>query len=226
MKNKKILLSITIPAILILAILLITIPKNQTYKVDTSDIIQRNSIIQNIASSQVNQTEIEGLILMREEEKLARDVYLFLFDKWQLNIFNNIASSEQTHTDAIKDLLERYEITDPMKTDKQGNFQSQEMQNLYNELTLKGSTSLIDALIIGATIEDLDIKDLEKLKKETDNQDIILTYENLAKGSRNHLRAFVNQINSNGGKYSPQYISEEEYNSIISTEQEKGMIIS
>lgn len=163
---------------------------------------------------------------MREEEKLARDVYLFLFDKWQLNIFNNIASSEQTHTDAIKDLLERYEITDPMKTDKQGNFQSQEMQNLYNELTLKGSTSLIDALIIGATIEDLDIKDLEKLKKETDNQDIILTYENLAKGSRNHLRAFVNQINSNGGKYSPQYISEEEYNSIISTEQEKGMIIS
>ena len=222
--NKKLILSITILTVLILAILLITSFPNETYKVDASDIIQRNSIIENVAASEIDQTEIQGLVLMREEEKLARDVYLFLYDKWQLKIFNNIAASEQTHTDAIKDLLERYEISDPIQNDEKGIFQNQELQNLYNELTKKGSTSLVEALIVGATIEDLDIKDLQELKSKTDNQDIILTYENLEKGSRNHLRAFIKQIKSNGEDYTPKYISQEEYNSIIENSQERGMI--
>lgn len=49
---------------------------------------------------------------MREEEKLARDVYLTFGEKWGLTLFTNIAKSEQTHTDAVKTLLDRYEIKD------------------------------------------------------------------------------------------------------------------
>ena len=59
---------------------------------------------------------------------------------------------------------------------------------------------------------------------ETDNSDIIKVYNNLQKGSRNHLRAFFDQIENNGGSYSPQYLSQEEFNSIISSEQEKGQV--
>ena len=54
------------------------------------------------------------LTYMREEEKLARDVYIFLYDKWGSQIFNNISVSEQTHMDAIKTLLDRYGIPDPV----------------------------------------------------------------------------------------------------------------
>jgi hypothetical protein len=82
----------------------------------------------------------------------------------------------------------------------------------------------LDALIVGATIEDLDIYDLNEFLEETDNSDIIKVYSNLQKGSRNHLRAFIDQIERNRGSYSPQYISQEEFNSIISTEQEKGQV--
>ena len=56
----------------------------------------------------------------------------------------------------------------------------------------------MDALIVGATVEDLDIKDLIDLLNKTDNPDIILVYNNLNKGSRNHLRAFIAQIESLG----------------------------
>ena len=94
------------------------------------------------------------------------------------------------------------------------------MQALYDSLVQKGKTSLLEALIVGATVEDLDIKDLETLKKETAKEDILVTYNNLQKGSRNHLRAFVKNIQANGGTYTPQYISISDYNSIISAEQE------
>ena len=35
--------------------------------------------------------EVEALQYMREEEKLARDVYLALYEEWQLPIFQTIA---------------------------------------------------------------------------------------------------------------------------------------
>ena len=42
--------------------------------------------------------EASDLIFLREEEKLARDVYLALYDAWGTPIFLNISSSEQKHT--------------------------------------------------------------------------------------------------------------------------------
>jgi hypothetical protein len=161
---------------------------------------------------------------MREEEKLARDVYLTLGDMWGMQIFSNIATSEQTHTDAIKTLLERYELNDPVTDDSIGVFTDLNMQKLYADLITQGSESLLAALIVGATIEDLDIKDLDEAMAENSKSDIEIVYQNLQKGSRNHMRAFVRQIERNGGTYSPQYISVSDYESILSSSQERGRI--
>ncbi len=178
--------------------------------------------ISDIPKSDLNDIEKAGLILMREEEKLARDVYVTLGEKWNLPIFSNISRSEQMHTDAVKALLDRYEIEDPIKDNTTGIFTSPELSELYKNLVAKGSTSLMDALEVGATIEDLDIKDLNELLAKTDNKDIKVTYDFLNKGSRNHMRAFSRQIDNRGESYTPQYISSTEYENILSSPHERG----
>ncbi len=180
-------------------------------------------IIKSFPYQNLSEKEKEGLIEMREEEKLARDVYLTLYNKWKLQIFKNIAGSEQTHTDSIKYLLEKYNISDPVTNDNIGEFSNPKFKELYNKLVDQGSKSIVDALKVGATIEDLDIADLEKWLNETDNEDIKFVYENLMKGSRNHMRAFVKMLSIYGEKYIPQYISKEEYEQIINSSMERGM---
>lgn len=198
-----------------------SVPK---YVIDQSDFLDGNELIKDIPESQLSDTEIDGLILMREEEKLARDVYTSLWEKWEVNIFNNIADSEQTHTNAVKTILDRYGLEDPVIDESVGVFTSPILGELYDTLVTQGSSSLMDALIVGATVEDLDINDLNDLLNKTDNTDIIRVYKNLNKGSRNHLRAFVAQIENLGGDYSPQYISQELYDQILSSEQERGLV--
>lgn len=194
------------------------------YSVDPSDNIQPHILISDIEAGDLSEAEEAGLILMREEEKLARDVYLTLYEKWGQNTFKNIARSEQTHTDTVKVLLDKYEIADPVTDDTIGVFKAPEMQKLYDDLVVKGNISLVEALTVGTIVEDLDISDLNKLLAETDNEDIQIAYQNLNKGSRNHLRAYVRQLKQNGGEYTPQYISQAEYDEIIAGEQERGSV--
>lgn len=196
----------------------------EDYVIDDSDFVDGTKLISEISEADLSEEEIAGLILMREEEKLARDVYLTLGGIWETPLFTNIASSEQTHTDAVKVLLDRYDIEDPVQNDTIGVFVSPELAKLYTDLIEQGSKSLLDALIVGATVEDLDIKDLNELLDQTDNADIIATYNNLNKGSRNHLRAYMRQIEKNNGVYEAQFISDAEFNDIISAEQEKGRV--
>lgn len=183
------------------------------YVVDAADYLDA-SIVADIPSSDVSDSEIAGLIQMREEEKLARDVYSELYDIWGVAIFRNIASSEQTHTDAVKTLLDRYGITDPVTSDERGVFTNPDFVALYASLVEAGSGSLVDALTVGATIEDLDIYDLGQLLADVDNDDIRTVYQNLERGSENHMRAFVRQLDSRGSSYSAQYISQDEVDRI------------
>jgi hypothetical protein len=187
-----------------------------------SDFVSMHPVISELPVEELSQAEIDGLLLMREEEKLARDVYQTLYDNWGLNIFANIAQSEQTHTQAVRELLEKYELTDPVTDDSIGVFVNQDLQTLYNELTERGAQSEVEALKVGAYIEDLDIKDLQELIAETDNQDITEVYQNLVRGSRNHMRAFTRQLEMRGESYAPSFISAEEYSSIVESEQERG----
>jgi hypothetical protein len=159
--------------------------------------------------------EIEGLLSMREEEKLARDVYLTLSAQWPVAVFANIAQSEQTHMDSIRTLLVRYGLADPVAGMGVGQFASPHFQALYDELVASGGESLIAALTVGATIEEIDIVDLFDNLADATHQDIRRVYQNLEKGSENHLRAFVGQLASRGVVYEPQYLDPELYQQII-----------
>ncbi len=196
------------------------------YVVDESDNVRAKTLLDSIEKADLSKVEKDGLVQMREEEKLAHDVYVTLYEKWGQNIFNNISKSEQTHTNTIKYLLERYNIEDPVKSVEVGKFTDPKMKELYDSLVAQGEKSLVDALVVGATVEDLDIKDLEDLLPKTDNKDIRTAYQNLNKGSRNHLRAFMRNLERNGGSYTPQFISRERFDEILAGEQERGSVDS
>ena len=176
-----------------------------------------------IAAGQLNNAEIDGILYMREEEKLARDVYLTLYQKWELPIFQNIAGSEATHMEAVKPLIDRYGLEDPAASKDIGVFTNLTLQELYDQLVAEGSKSLADALRVGAAIEEIDILDLEERIALTDKADIQLVYENLMKGSRNHLRAFTSTLEKQTGEsYQPQYLDPVAYETIVSTPRETG----
>jgi hypothetical protein len=160
--------------------------------------------------------EIADLLFMREEEKLARDVYLTLYDQWQMPVFQNIAESEQTHMDAILVLINQYGLQDPAAGKDVGVFTDPSLQTLYDQLIGAGSESLAGALIAGVTIEEVDILDLQGSLAQTTNADIVLVYQNLLAGSENHLRAFVSSLERQTGEvYQPQYLSQEAYAAIL-----------
>ena len=106
--------------------------------------------------------ETYWMTYMREEEKVARDVYLYLNDTWNLRIYTNIAASEQTHMDAIKNLLDKYSIPDPAAGKGIGEFTDPDLQKLYDDLILQGSVSKVEALKVGVIIEETDIDDLNE----------------------------------------------------------------
>ena len=179
-------------------------------------------LVDTLPYEELNDAELGALTLMREEEKLARDVYLHLYDIWGTNIFTNISDAEQTHMDAVLRLIQKYDLADPAQSTLPGIFTDPVLQGLYDSLTAQGSASLIDAYLVGATIEDLDIYDLQRLLLQVDNEDITVVFENLEKGSRNHMRAFSGRLADLNIVYTPVYISEEEYAAIINSDMETG----
>lgn len=165
--------------------------------------------------AQLDSAEADTLVWMREEEKLARDVYLTLYDDWQLGIFANIANSEQRHTDAVLAQILYFGLEDPVKDDTVGVFTNSTLAALYTDLVTRGEASLLEALHVGAYIEEIDIADLWNAIDQTDEPGLLFTYENLLAGSRNHLRAFVGQIESRGVTYEAQALTQEEVDAIV-----------
>lgn len=166
----------------------------------------------------LTQADKEALMFMLEEEKLARDTYTFLDDLWSINQFANIKTSEQAHMNAVENLLIQYNIDYTISPI--GEFVNQELQGFYDQFEIDGSVSLANALQIGATIEDLDIVDLQSYLDATANTSLIDVFENLQCGSRNHLRSFVSTINDTGGTYIPQFLSQDVYDGIIASNRE------
>lgn len=159
--------------------------------------------------------EQSDLLFLREEEKLARDVYLYASDLYNQQIFSNIAASEQKHMDKVLDLLNAYNLEDPVADDTRGVFKNQEIKSLYISLTAMVDLSYVDALKAGATIEDLDINDLDELIKVTVKEDIKETAEVLRCASGNHMQAFSGKLDNEGVTYVPQYISQETYEAVL-----------
>lgn len=202
------------------------------------------------ASSQdrtLDEIEATHLTFMRSEEKLARDVYLTLAELYggrpAANVFVNIGDgSEQTHTDAVRDMLELYGLEDPnpdanVLPDNIGNFDGGEygwyFADKYATLVAKGSADLLSALYVGALIEELDMGDIIKCPKVileyedtigeagcglnyTDEKALHNLYAHLVDGSESHLRAFVRNIELlTGVPYQAQVLSQEEVDGIL-----------
>jgi len=139
--------------------------------------------------------EASDLVFLREEEKLARDVYLAMFGLYETQIFVNISVSEQRHMDSVKGLLDKYGLEDPVVDDTPGVFTSPVLAEIYVQLIEKGSLSLKDALEVGVIIEEMDIRDIEEEMLPTATQtDVKRVLANLLAGSYNHLDAFEKSL--------------------------------
>jgi len=174
---------------------------------------------QEIAEVQLTAAELEMLNYMMEEEKLAYDVYVTLFDMYGTTIFNTISKSETLHIEAVNKLLTKYNITNTASATI-GVYTNEHLQELFDALVDLGSRSLVDALTVGATIEDVDIYDLENYLENTGNENIISVFNYLNCGSRNHLRGFLFQLDAQGGDYIPQFITQERYDEIVNHDYE------
>ena len=131
----------------------------------------------------------EGLYNQYGEEKMAHDVYLYAYEKYGTPVFKNIAKSEQRHMDTIKVLLDRYGITPPTDYAKD--------TELAEQLKAKVDEGLEQALNVGVTIEEVDIKDIPELTKQAydgNAKDLVAVYTNIAGGSYNHLRGFLQTL--------------------------------
>lgn len=193
-------------------------------------------------ASGLDATEISHLTFMREEEKLARDVYLTLADHYpDQQVFNRIATrSEQTHTDTLRDRLDQYNLPDPNPETNNlpsslgvftGNAWGWYFKEKFDLLTAKGAVSELDALYVGALIEELDMHDIAICPQVmidrgfsspcglayTDEEALQSAYRSLISGSESHLRAYVGQIEAviGVGNYEAQYLSQTEVDAIL-----------
>ena len=58
--------------------------------------------------------------------------------------------------------------------------------------------------------------DIQHAIDEAEHRDIKRVYENLMAGSKNHLRAFVSEIEKRGVKYPAQYLDQQAVDQILS----------
>jgi len=143
--------------------------------------------------------EAADLQYMREEEKLAQDVYTLLGAKYDSRVFTNIARSESQHTATVKEFLDAFEVADPAAGRPAGSYADDELQALYATLVAQGEKSLTDAIEVGIAIEKRDIADLEARIAATDRVDLKAMYTSLLRASQNHLSAFTRQIDGSAG---------------------------
>ncbi len=96
--------------------------------------------------------EIVHITYIREEEKLARDVYITLYEIYPAaTIFETISESEQRHMDAVKKLIENYDVlVDPVTDESVGAFsetvQGDDFAKLYAQLVIDEKAGYCEAL--------------------------------------------------------------------------------
>mgnify|MGYP003112882526 CR=1 FL=1 len=134
--------------------------------------------------------ESETLSMMREEERLARDLYVALGEAWPDRRFDNISAAETRHGDATATVLANHDLPDPSIGSTPGVYAYPELQELYDGWLERGLTSKSEALAVGAELEQLDIAGLEAAMEATEQPDLDAVYDHLRAGSEKHLRAF------------------------------------
>ncbi len=166
-------------------------------------------------SPKLNSSEKDGIKYIYEVEKVARDTYSYFYDKWNTPVQSVVSNSEQNHMDIFKELIDKYNLGDPAAGKGRGEFSNNELQQLYKDLTARGSVSETDALATAAMIEEFDIVELRKNAANTSREDVLTAYGRLMAGSQNHLEIFTAKLKEQAIVYKPQYLSQEDYNQII-----------
>ena len=170
--------------------------------------------ISGTAAASLSPREEEGVLFIWEEEKVARDLYSELYRETKLSIFTDLTRSEQSHMDYAKTLIDKYGLELPIE-DEPGVFSNQTLAEMYNDLLAKGMQSEEDALKVAATFEEISIVDLEKELEAANNEDVRLVFQGLLAGSRKHLRSYVRDLEDMNITYTPQYLSEKEYDEVV-----------
>jgi len=165
-------------------------------------------------SGTLNDEEVAGLMEMREEEKLAREVYRAFYAKYNYRVFGNISKSENAHASAVLYLINGFGLTDPTPV-ADTEFANSLFTEMFAQCILSGSASLVEALKTGALIEETDINDLQNHLIITENTNVKRVYTNLLKASKFHLKVFSNSLKMVNETYTPKVISIEEYNEIL-----------
>jgi hypothetical protein len=165
-------------------------------------------------TSALTEKEKYWLTFLREEEKMARDVYQYLGNKWDSQFLKDLVESEQRHMDALEPLLHNHGIPDPVAGNGPGVFANSDLQKLYNELTVQGSVSLVEALKAGVHIEEKDIADLKEGIATANQEDLKIAYGNLSRGSTIHLTGFQSQLS----KYSTTTTTSQASGGMLTTE--------
>jgi hypothetical protein len=187
----------------------------------TIDVDAIKSAYFDVSSTQVTDPLSDWLKFMVEEEKLARDVYNTLYEIYKIPVFKNIPKAEQNHMNVVLALMNTYGIADPSSAEA-GKFTNPDLQALYDNLVAKGKVSLVEALKVGALIEETDIVDLADVYELSPGDDFKALAEALMLGSRNHLRAFNRVLKFNGVVLTPAVLDQDAFNSIVTSEWERG----
>lgn len=228
-KNKM--MVIVVPSIILLMIAGAVLWSMVTYPVVQVSQTPRNTPTPNMLTAalinspvlgNLSEAEAKTLQWMREEEKLARDVYLEMHSRWGVKIFNSISRSEQRHMDAMAMMLQRYQIPDPVTHDRHGAFLNESLAKSYQTLIARGMKSMDEALVVGGLIEEMDIADLEEAIRTSLHPDLNQVYEALRQGSFNHLRAFVHGLELRGTNYQPVKMSPQALDTILHSPMETG----
>ncbi|WP_221031270.1 DUF2202 domain-containing protein [Actomonas aquatica] len=146
------------------------------------------------------------------EERMAARIYRAFAERYPaVRPFQNIPRAEDRHAASVATLLA---CADPTFSPS-AMITNPTYSTLGDDLIERGSTSEVEALRVGAYIEEKDILDLQALLGRLDHDGAKAIVAQLEQGSHHHLAAFVRNLSRHGVTYEPQLLSTEAYAEIV-----------
>jgi|GEM_PF-719649 len=178
---------------------------------------QITAAFQAIPSSGLTDTETSDIMYLQEAQKLERDLYIYLGQQSPGDpLFASLAQSAATLMNADDSILSRYNLTNP-EQNAAGQFSNPQIQQLYQLYTGQAGGTVPNALLIAAQSEDQHIASLYAAIGHTTNADLKFIYSQQLAFASNNLRAISQQLGGYGQSYTPQYLSQDAYNAIVTT---------
>lgn len=152
-----------------------------------------------VLAGEVDQELAENLQFMREEERLAHELYTLLAEQYpEAGVFANIARSEARHMAAVGRQLDRYDLADLGADLAPGDYAFDALDELYDTWSEDGLVSLDLAIQVGIDLETADIADLERILGLDSSDPAERTLSALLAGSESHLAAFTSAMENDG----------------------------